>query len=274
MHLCRVASTTGGKMRGMTIPSVALGGPLDMPLLGFGTWQIRGAAAYDAVTAALAAGYRHLDTATMYGNEAEVGRALRDSGVPRDEVFLTTKLPPDRAGQERATLDASLEALGVEAVDLWLIHWRPGRGKSVPVWREFLAAREQGRAHAVGVSNYGLDDIDELVGETGEKPAVNQIRWGPTLYEAKVVSGHRERGVVLEGYSPFKTTNLSDEVLTRIAAAHDVDPARVVLRWHLQHEIVVIPKSVTPERIDRNARLGDFTLTADEMTEIDNLSRL
>jgi 2,5-diketo-D-gluconate reductase A len=258
----------------MTIPSVALGGPLDMPLLGFGTWQIRGSAAYDAVLKALEAGYRHLDTATMYGNEAEVGRALRDSGVPRDEVFLTTKLPPDRAGQERATLDASLQALGVEAVDLWLIHWRPQRGKSVPVWREFLAAREQGRAHAVGVSNYGLDDIDELVSETGEKPAVNQIRWGPTLYEAKVVSGHRERGVVLEGYSPFKTTDLSADVLTRIAAAHDVDPARVVLRWHLQHEIVVIPKSVTPERIARNAQVGDFTLTGDEMTEIDNLSRL
>jgi diketogulonate reductase-like aldo/keto reductase len=261
-------------MEDMTIPSVPLGGPVDMPLLGFGTWQIRGSAAYDAVREALEAGYRHLDTATMYGNEAEVGRALRDSGVPRDEVFVTTKLPPDRAGQERATLDASLAALGVDAVDLWLIHWPPRRGKSVPVWRELLAARDEGRARAVGVSNYGTEDIDELISATGEKPAVNQIRWGPKLYDAKLVAEHRERGVVVEGYSPFKTTDLHDPVLTRIATAHGVDPARVVLRWHVQHEIVVIPKSATPERIARNARIDGFVLSEEEMTQIDGLSRV
>jgi len=261
-------------MGDMMIPSVALGGPLDMPLLGFGTWQIRGDAAYDAVREALAAGYRHLDTATMYGNEAEVGRALRDSGVPRDDVFVTTKLPPDRAGQERATLEASLAALGVDAVDLWLIHWPPRRGKSVPVWREFLAARDEGRARAVGVSNYGTEEIDELIAATGQRPAVNQIRWGPKLYDAKLVAGHRERGVVVEGYSPFKTTDLHDPVLSRIATAHGVDPARVVLRWHVQHGIVVIPKSVTPERIVRNAQLDGFVLTGEEMALIDGLSRV
>jgi 2,5-diketo-D-gluconate reductase A len=258
----------------MTIPSVPLGGPVAMPLLGFGTWQIRGDAAYEAVREALEAGYRHLDTATMYGNEAEVGRALRDSGVPRDEVFLTTKLPPDRAGKERATLDDSLAALGVDAVDLWLIHWPPRRGGSVPVWREFLAARDEGRARAVGVSNYGTDEIDELIAATGQRPAVNQIRWGPRLYDAGLVAAHRERGVVVEGYSPFKTTNLHDPVLTRIAAGHGVEPARVVLRWHVQHEIVVIPKSVTPERIARNAQLDGFVLTDDEMAEIDGMSRV
>ena len=261
-------------MEDMTIPSVPLGGPLDMPLLGFGTWQIRGDAAYGAVREALAAGYRHLDTATMYGNEAEVGRALRDSGVPRDDVFVTTKLPPDRAGRERATLDASLAALGVDAVDLWLIHWPPRRGKSVPVWREFLAARDEGRARAVGVSNYGTEEIDELIAATGQRPAVNQIRWGPKLYDAKLVAEHRERGVVVEGYSPFKTTDLRAEVLTRIAAAHGVDAARVVLRWHVQHRIVVIPKSVTPERIVRNAQLDGFVLTGEEMALIDGLSRV
>lgn len=261
-------------MEGMTIPSVPLGGPVDMPLLGFGTWQIRGDAAYEAVRAALAAGYRHLDTATMYGNEAEVGRALRDSGVPRDDVFVTTKLPPERAGRERATLDASLAALGVDAVDLWLIHWPPGRGRSVPVWREFLAARDEGRARAVGVSNYGTEEIDELVAATGQRPAVNQIRWGPRLYDAKLVAAHRERGVVVEGYSPFKTTNLHDPVLTGIAAAHDVDPARVVLRWHVQHGVVVIPKSATPERIAGNARLDGFVLSDEEMARIDGLSRV
>ena len=255
----------------MTIPSAPLPGGAAMPLLGFGTWQIRGDAAYEAVRDALEAGYRHIDTATMYGNEAEVGRALRDSGVPREDVFLTTKLPPERAGRERETLDASLRALGVDAVDLWLIHWPPRR-RSVAVWEQFLAAREQGRAHAVGVSNYGLDEIDELIGATGETPAVNQIRFGPSLYDAKLVAGHRERGVVVEGYSPFKTTNLHDPVLTRIAETHGVDPARVVLRWHVQHEIVVIPKSQTPERIARNADIGGFTLTGAEMAEIDGMA--
>ena len=254
----------------MTIGSLALSGAPAMPLLGFGTWQIRGQAAYDAVRAALEAGYRHLDTATMYGNEAEVGRALRDSGVPRDEVFVTTKLPPDRAGQEQATLVASLKALGLDAVDLWLIHWPPRR--SVPVWEALLAEQAAGRARAVGVSNYGLDEIDELTAATGVTPAVNQIRFGPALYDAKLVAGHRERGVVVEGYSPFKTTNLHDPVLTGIAAEHGVDPARVVLRWHLQHEIVVIPKSVTPERIATNARLDGFELTADEMAAVDGLA--
>jgi 2,5-diketo-D-gluconate reductase A len=257
----------------MTIPSVALPGGHDMPLLGFGTWQIHGKAAYDAVRDALEAGYRHIDTATMYGNEAEVGRALAESGVPRDEVFVTTKLPPERAGQEAATLQASLDALGLDAVDLWLIHWPPGRRRSVPVWEQFIAARDAGRVTSIGVSNYGPAEIDELVEATGEKPAVNQIRFGPALYDAKLIAEHRERGVVVEGYSPFKTTNLHDPVLTRIAAAHGVDPARVVLRWHIQHEIVVIPKSKTPERIATNANLDGFTLTADEMTEIDGLGR-
>ena len=252
----------------MTIPSVALPGGHAMPLLGFGTWQIHGKSAYEAVRDALEAGYRHIDTATMYGNEAEVGRALRDSGVPRDDVFLTTKLPPERAGRERETLDASLGALGLAAVDLWLIHWPPGRRRSVPVWEQFVAAREQGRVRSIGVSNYGPAEIDELIEATGEKPAVNQIRFGPALYDAELIAEHRERGVVVEGYSPFKTTNLHDPVLTRIAAAHGVDPARVVLRWHIQHEIVVIPKSKTPERIATNADL-QFELTADEMAEID-----
>ena len=256
----------------MTIGSVTLGPGVEMPLLGFGTWQIRGAAAYEAVRDALEAGYRHIDTATMYGNEAEVGRALRDSGVPRDEVFVTTKLPPERAGRERETLDASLRALGVDAVDLWLIHWPPRR-RSVPVWERFVEARESGRARAIGVSNYGIGEIDELTQATGVTPAVNQIRFGPRLYDAKLVAQHRDRGVVVEGYSPFKTTNLHDEVLTRIAAAHGVDPARVVLRWHLQHEIVVIPKSATPERIARNADLHGFALTDAEMAEIDSLGR-
>jgi len=255
----------------MTIPSVPLPGGARMPLLGFGTWQLHGDAAYQAVRDALEAGYRHIDTATMYGNEAEVGRALRDSGVSRDEVFVTTKLPPDRAGQASATLDESLAALGLDAVDLWLIHWPPRR-RSTGLWEQFVAARDDGRARSIGVSNYGIGEIDELISATGEKPAVNQIRFGPSLYDPKLIAEHAERGVVVEGYSPFKTTDLHDPVLTRIAAAHGVDPARVVLRWHIQHEIVVIPKSKTPERIARNAAIDGFTLTPEEMAEVDSLA--
>ena len=257
----------------MSIPALPLKSGPAMPLLGFGTWQIRGDSAYQAVRAALDAGYRHIDTATMYGNEDEVGRALADSGVPRDEVFITTKLPPERAGRERATIDASRKALRVDAVDLWLIHWPPSRGRSVPVWREFIAARDAGLARSIGVSNYDISDIDALVDATGEMPAVNQIRFGPTLWDASLVAAHRERGVIVEGYSPFKTTNLHDPVLTGIASAHGVSPAQVVLRWHLQHEIVVIPKSKTPDRIARNTEISDFSLTDDEMAAIDGLAR-
>ena len=255
----------------MTIPSVPLDSGVQMPLLGFGTWQLRGRSAYEAVRDALEAGYRHIDTATMYENEAEVGRALAESGVPRDEVFLTTKLPPERAGRERATLDASLAALGVDAVDLWLIHWPPRR-RSLATWREFLTARDEGRTRAIGVSNYSIGEIDELIGATGERPAVNQIRFGPTLYDAKLLAAHRERGIVVEGYSPFKTTDLNHPVLTRIAAAHGVDPARVVLRWHVQHGVVVIPKSKTPERIATNANIDGFDLSDDEMAAVDGLA--
>jgi diketogulonate reductase-like aldo/keto reductase len=256
----------------MSIPSLSLPSGGAIPLLGFGTWQIRGGDAYTSVRLALDAGYRHLDTATMYGNEQQVGRALRDSGVPRDDVFVTTKLPPDRVGREHATLDASRRALGVDAVDLWLIHWPPAAGRSVGMWRELLAARDRGQARAVGVSNYGLDQIDELTKETGQTPEVNQIRWGPTLYDASVLAAHRDRAVVLQGYSPFRTTNLTDPVLTGIAEAHGVDAARVVLRWHLQHAVVVIPKSVTPDRITNNVAVSDFVLTDADMAAVDALA--
>ena len=160
----------------------------------------------------------------------------------------------------------------MDAVDLWLIHWPPRR-KSVAVWEKFVAARSDGRAGAIGVSNYGLDEIDELSTATGVTPAVNQIRFGPALYDAKLVAGHRERGVVVEGYSPFKTTNLHDPALTRIAEAHGVDPARVVLRWHVQREIVVIPKSARAERIARNFDIDGFSLSDEELAEVDGLAQ-
>ncbi|MFI7425346.1 aldo/keto reductase [Micromonospora sp. NPDC049836] len=253
-------------------PTVLLTGDVRMPLLGFGTWQATGEAGYDAVLAALDAGYRHIDTATMYGNEKEVGRAVKESGLRREDVFITTKLPPERVGRERETIEASLTALDIDYVDLWLIHWPPSApGDSIPAWRELLAARDENLTRAVGVSNYSIPQIDELIQSTEETPAVNQIRWSPSLYDRQVHAAHRDRGVVLEGYSPFKTSDLSDPVLVRIAQAHDVSPAQVVLRWHIDHEIVVIPKSVTPERIRANADVFGFSLTAEEMRDIDAL---
>jgi len=250
---------------------IELSGGGVMPLLGFGTWQMRGETARAAVADALSLGYRHIDTAQMYANEREVGRAIAASGLPRDDVFVTTKLWPDRAGRARETLLESLDALGLEQLDLWLIHW-PVRAGNVPVWERFLDAERDGLARAVGVSNFSVAQLDELERATGRLPAVNQIEWGPALYDASTVAAHRQRGVQLEGYSPLKTTNLRDARLVRIAEAHGVSAAQVVIRWHLQHEIAVIPKSSHRQRIAENADVFGFTLTDDEMADLDRLS--
>jgi diketogulonate reductase-like aldo/keto reductase len=243
-----------------------------MPMIGFGTWRLRHRSGRAALQTALAAGYRHIDTATMYGNEADVGHAVAQSGLPRGEVFITTKLPPGRAGHEHATLAASLRALGTDYVDLWLVHWPP-RGRALCAsWREFLDLREQGRARAVGVSNYSLAQIDRLIEVTGQAPAVNQIPWSPARHDPALLAGHAERGVAVEGYSPLKGTKLSEPVLADIAAAHGVTPAQVVLRWHLEHGITVIPKSENPDRIAANLDLLGFALTPEEVGRIDGLS--
>ena len=242
-----------------------------LPLLGFGTWQLRGVTARDATATALEVGYRLVDTATMYGNEAEVGAAVRESGLPRDEVFVTTKLPAERADRARETLEQSLRLLGLDQVDLWLIHWPPRRQASPETWEQLLAARADGLARHVGVSNYSTAQVDELVRATGEAPEVNQVEWAPALYDPVRVEHHRARGVVLEGYSPFRASRLDDPVLIDIARAHGVDAARVILRWHVQHGVVAIPRSARPERIRANADIWGFELTAEEMARLDGL---
>jgi diketogulonate reductase-like aldo/keto reductase len=206
----------------------------------------------------------------MYGNEEPVGRALAASGLPRADVFVTTKMWPDRAGSERASIEESLEALGLEHVDLWLIHWPPG-GARPDVWERFLEAEADGLARAVGVSNYSIAQLDQLAEATGRLPAVNQVEWGPALYDANTLEDHRARGVQLEGYSPLKTTDLRNRRLVEIAAAHDVTPAQVVIRWHVEHEIVVIPKSANADRIAENAGVFDFSLTEEEVAALDEL---
>lgn len=253
--------------------SVTLPGAVEMPLLGFGTWQLRGREAYRAVRHALEVGYRHIDTATIYRNEAEVGRALRDSGLPRAEIFITTKLWPSDAGRERRTITASLSALGTDHVDLWLVHWPPRRGSGVDIWREFVAAQRDGLARAIGVSNYSADQIDELSTATDVTPAVDQIEWSPHRYDRRVVDALRARGVVLEGYSPFRASRLGDPALRDVAARHGVTTAQVVLRWHLEHGFVVIPKSAHPDRIAANWDVFGFSLEPGEMDRIDALGR-
>jgi 2,5-diketo-D-gluconate reductase A len=252
---------------------VDLGRGVTMPMVGFGTWRLQRARAYEAVRYALEVGYRHIDTATMYQNEAEVGRAVRDSGLDRREVFITTKLPPQNAGRERATIDASLRALGTGYVDLWLVHWPPRGSASVPGWEQFRKIRDEGLARAVGVSNYDVAQVDELISASGEHPAVNQIPWSLPGYDPRLLAAMRELGVVVEGYSSLKNTDLRNPVLAQIAERHNVTPAQVVLRWHIQHGIPVIPKSAQPERIASNFALSGFALSPSEMSALDRLSR-
>ena len=241
-----------------------------MPLLGFGTWRLEGSGAQGAVEAALETGYRHLDTATIYGNERDVGAGLRASGVAREDVFVTTKCPPDKASEARAVLEESLSLLGLDAVDLWLVHWPPS--DPVAMWEVFVQAQADGLVRDVGVSNFSLDQVDEVERATGVRPAVNQIKWSPLLFDRAVLDGHRSRGVVLEGYSGLKGGTLENPVVNDIASRLGRTPAQVITRWHLEHGVVTIPKSSNPERIRSNAAVDDFRLSEEDLRAMDGLS--
>lgn len=253
-------------------PATGIGGGVTMPMVGFGTWQLYGQLAYDAVRCALDAGYRHIDTASVYKNQAEVGRAVRDSGLDRRDVFVTTKLPEGTDIRDRATIGDCLEALGTEYVDLLLIHWPPDGRASPAVWEDLLRIRAKGLARAVGVSNYSPAQIGELIRATGEAPAVDQVRWSPSRHDPALLAALRETGVVVQGYSPLKDTDLCSPVLIEIAARHGKTAAQVVLRWHLEHKIAVIPKSAQPARIASNLSLCDFSLALDEVVRLDDLA--
>jgi 2,5-diketo-D-gluconate reductase A len=251
--------------------SVSLTEGARIPLLGFGTWQIKGADAVRATATALETGYRHLDTATVYGNEREVGRALGESGVRRDDVFVTTKCPPNRAGRELDTLRESLELLQTDHVDLWLIHW-PGAGSAnTDMWHAFVEAREAGLAREIGVSNFDLSLIDDITKATGAAPAVNQIEWSPLLFNAETLAEHRARNIALEGYSALRGGTLEHPAILGIAERTGRSPAQVIIRWHLQHNVIVIPKSVHADRIRSNADVAGFSLTDEDMATLDAL---
>jgi 2,5-diketo-D-gluconate reductase A len=254
------------------IPALALSLGGSIPVLGFGTWQMQGTRCYDAVRSALDVGYRHIDTATMYENEAEVGRAIHDSGVPRDELFITTKLHPTHAKRAKQVMAESLSSLRTDHVDLWLIHWPPSDDLSVPTWRQLLETREAGFATAVGVSNYSPDQLDELIEATGVAPAVNQIPWSPRQHDERQLAHARARGIVIEGYSPLKGSDLADPILVEIAEAHRVTTPQVIFRWHVQRDVVVIPKSAHRDRIASNFDIWNFTLDDDELARIDALA--
>jgi diketogulonate reductase-like aldo/keto reductase len=254
--------------------TIALNNGVLMPRLGLGVWRAAaGREVRDAVTWALEAGYRHIDTARLYGNERDVGEVVRASGLPRADVFITTKLRNQDQGyrQARLALDASLDDLGLEYVDLYLIHW-PVEGLRVESWRALEEAFAEGKARAIGVSNYLPRHLDELLAASTVTPAVNQVELSPFLQQRDLLAYCRSRGIVAEAYSPLtRGRRLDDPVVVAVAARRAKTPAQVLIRWALQHDLVVIPKSVARERVFGNAAVFDFSLDDTDMAELDAL---
>jgi diketogulonate reductase-like aldo/keto reductase len=225
----------------------------------------------NAVRWALEAGYRHIDTAQDYGNEESVGQGLRESGVPRDEVFITTKFHPPR-DDPAAEAEQSLRRLGVDQVDLYLIHWP--QGGPAWAWPGMERALQLGYTRSVGVSNFSVTELDEVMAEARTAPAINQVQFSPFEYRRKLLESCRKRAVVVEAYSPLGTgQHLSDETVKRLAERVGRTAAQVLLRWCLQHEVPVITKSVHRERIEENSQIFDFDLSGENMTELDALDQ-
>jgi 2,5-diketo-D-gluconate reductase A len=257
------------------VPRIALRGDTEIPQLGFGVFQVPPEDTAEAVTRALATGYRHIDTAAAYQNEAAVGQAFRASGLDREDVFITTKCFNTDHGYEEArhAFKQSLERLGLDYVDLYLIHWPvPSQDRYVETWKAFIELQQEGLIRAIGVSNFQADHLRRIVDETGVTPAVNQIELHPRLQQAGLRREHADREIVTEAWSPLaQGAVLDDPVITGIADAHGVTPGQVVIRWHLQIGNVVIPKSVTPARIEENFDVFGFHLSEAEMTAIEAL---
>ena len=240
----------------------------EIPLLGLGVWQVPdGRECYDAVRAALEAGYRHIDTAQAYGNEASVGRAVRDSGLAREDVFITTKFNPGGRDAE-AEAQRSLERLGVEFVDLYIIHWP--QGGPTWAWDGMQRARERGYARSIGVSNFSVAELDELLAVADTQPAVNQVQFSPFAFRRGLLEACEQRRIVLEAYSPLGTgRHLGDRAVGEIAGRLARTPAQVLVRWCLQRDLVVLPKSTHRERIEENAEVFDFALADEDLAALD-----
>ncbi len=257
------------------VPTVRLNDGRAMPALGFGVWQIPDPEAETSTALALEAGYRSIDTAQIYGNEAGVGRAIVASGVARADVFLTTKVWNTSQGRDatRRALDESLQKLGTDYLDLYLIHWpSPKRGLYVETWKALLELKAEGRIRSAGVSNFGPAELARIAGETGVEPSVNQIELHPRFQQRETRAYHEAHGVVTEAWSPLGQGQLlRDPVVTAIADKHGRSAAQVLLRWHLRHGFVVIPKSATPSRIRENFDVLGFDIDADDERALDAL---
>lgn len=255
------------------VPNVVLNHGVEIPQLGFGVFQVPPDEAEDAVRTAIDAGYRLIDTAAAYGNEEGVGRAVARCGVPREEIFVTTKLWNDDHGYDKAlkAFDASRRRLGLDGIDLYLIHWpTPARGDYVETWRALEKVQSDGAARAIGVSNFNVEHLERIIADTRVAPALNQVELHPGLPQPQLCRYHQSKGIVTEAWSPIGQGKglLDDPVVGKIAAAHDVSPAQAVLRWHIQLGNVVIPKSVNPERIRSNINVFGFSLSGEEMAAL------
>jgi len=261
----------------MTIPTITLNNGVVIPQIGFGVFQVPDAETTPAVASALEAGYRSIDTAAIYGNEAGTGAALAQSGLPRDELFVTSKVWAADHGYEQtlAAYGASLDKLGLDYLDLYLIHWpTPATDAYLETWRALETLAQDGRVRAIGVSNFLPEHLERIIALGGTVPAVNQIELHPALQQRAVSTFNSDNGIVTEAWSPLaQGAVLGDEAIVSIASRHSVTPAQVVLRWHLQQGRVVIPKSVTPARIRKNLDVFGFELRADELVAIDALER-
>jgi 2,5-diketo-D-gluconate reductase A len=261
------------------VPTLKLNDGRAIPQLGFGVFQIDPDETATAVTQALEIGYRHIDTAEMYKNEAGVGEGIRASGIPRDEIWITSKLnngfhAPDDA---RAAMDGTLKALGFDHVDLFLIHWPlPSLydGDFVSTWKALEEFKADGRAKSIGVSNFQVTHLEKLTAESDTVPAVNQIELHPYLTNTEVAGYCADHGIHVESWSPIAQGGvLEDPTITEIAQRVGRTPAQVTLRWHIQHGYIVFPKSTTPSRIEENFALFDFELTGEDMTALDDLDK-
>jgi len=263
----------------MTIPTLSLNDGHTIPQLGFGVFRVDPAETERVVLDALEAGYRHIDTAAIYGNEEGVGRALAASGLAREDLFVTTKLWNDRqAGDEPlAAIDESLDRLGLDHVDLYLIHWpAPANGDYVNAWEKLIQIRDAGKARSIGVSNFLPEHLEKVIEATGATPAVDQIELHPAYQQREVTAYAADRGIRIEAWGPLgqgKYPLFEEEPIAAAAAAHGKSPAQVVLRWHIQQGFIVFPKSTHPARIRENLDIFDFELTAHEEAAITALDR-
>lgn len=259
-----------------TVPTLTGHDGRGVPQLGYGVWQVEDEVAADVVVQAIDAGYRHIDTAAGYRNEGGVGRAVRAAGVPRDDLYITTKLANEDQGADsaRRALETSLDKLGLDAVDMYLIHWAsPQRGLYLESWKTLIELQKEGKARSIGVSNFPIAQLEEIIAETGVVPVMHQIELHPEFQQAELREFHARHDILTEAWSPLGQGGdiLSHPVITRIAEAHGADAGQVIIAWHLAIGNVVIPKTVTPARIVSNLAAAELTLTEEDLAAIAEL---